>query len=71
MIPGAPMRGAHIDALVRFRVDPSAERAAAGKNECVRAVLVDHGEFQVFVEGGAGHGLPHRPENYTRGSVAL
>jgi hypothetical protein len=37
----------------------------------VRPVFVDHGEFQVFIEGRAGHGLPHRRENYIRRSVAL
>jgi hypothetical protein len=34
-----------VDALVRLRLDPSVEHPAAGEDEHVRAVLVDHGQF--------------------------
>ena len=65
------MSGVDVDALVRFRVDPSVEHTAAREDERVRPVFVDHGEFQVFGEGRAGHGLPHRREDYICGSGAL
>jgi hypothetical protein len=71
MIPGSPMSRVDVDVLVRFRVDPSAEHPAAGKDERVRAVFVDHGQFQVFVEGRAGHGLPHKKVKYPRGLIGL
>ena len=55
------MGGPHGDLLLRFRVDPAVQDAPAGKNERVRALLVDHGQLEVPVERGACDRLPHLP----------
>jgi hypothetical protein len=38
--------GTHVDALFGFCLRPSAEHAAARKNERVRPVAINDGEFQ-------------------------
>ena len=58
-IPGSPMCGAYVHPPVGLGIDPSAEHPAARKDERVGAVIVDHGQFQVFVEGRVGYLLPH------------
>jgi hypothetical protein len=35
----------HIQPFLRLRIHPAVDDAAAWKNECVRAVLVEHGEL--------------------------
>lgn len=49
----------HVQLLLRLRVHPAVDDPAAGKNQRVRAILVEHGELQVAVERRCGHGLPH------------
>ena len=49
----------HRDLLLRLRIDPAVQDAPAGKNERMRALLVDHGQLEVPVERGACDRLPH------------
>lgn len=43
------MGGLYHDALGGLRLDPAAQSAAAGKDEPVNGVTLDHGELQVAV----------------------
>jgi len=52
------MRGLKIDALLRFRIHPAAENAAARKYERVHAIIIDDGKLKVTIKRRGGYGLP-------------
>lgn len=49
----SPVRRVNVDVIVRLRPNPAMEKAAAGEHQCVWAVIVDHGKFQVTAKRGA------------------
>jgi hypothetical protein len=57
--PQSPMRRIDVNTLFRLRLDPATVDTPAGENQRVRAILVDHGEFQIEFKWGVGDGLPH------------
>ncbi|HET7383787.1 MAG TPA: hypothetical protein VFJ59_14520 [Pseudolabrys sp.] len=59
LVPMPPVRRTHIQPLPGFRIHPTAGDASAGKNQRMRAVLVNHGEFKIAFERRARDGLPH------------
>jgi hypothetical protein len=59
-LPLTPMRRVHVNALYRFRIEPTAEEAAAaGKFQRVYfAGRIKNGEFKVVVKRRGRDGLP-------------
>jgi hypothetical protein len=53
------MRWVDADAFPACSLDPSAEDAAAGKDEDVHLAAIAHSQFEVAVERRDGYGLPH------------
>jgi hypothetical protein len=45
------MRRLDLDPPFAHRVDKSADDASARKHQCVRAAPLDHGQFEIAVEG--------------------
>jgi hypothetical protein len=48
-----------IEPRARLRLHPAPHNALARKNQRVRAVAIDHGEFEIAIERRARDGLPH------------
>jgi len=63
-LPLTPMRRVHVNALYRFRIEPTAEEAAAaGKFQRVYfAGRIKNGEFKVVVKRRGRDGLPIHSE---------
>jgi hypothetical protein len=59
LAPMPPVRRAHVQSFPGFRIHPAASDALAGKNQRMRTVRVDHGEFKIAFERRARDGLPH------------
>lgn len=53
------MRRPHVQPFLGLRFHPAVENAAARKHECVRAIIVDDGQFEIAVERRGGNLLPH------------
>lgn len=49
--PDAPMGGLHGDAFSRLYLDPATEAAAAGEDQPVNDVPLDHGNLQHAIKG--------------------
>jgi len=48
--PIAPVGRPHVDPLLGFSVDPSAENTTARKRESMRSMVTDHREFEITVK---------------------
>ena len=53
------MRGMHVNALLCFCVDPSANGATASEHKLMWAVAVDESEFKIIAEWSDRYSLPH------------
>ncbi len=53
------MGRSHIQPLLGGRIDPAVVNTLAREHQCMLAVLIDHGEFQIAVERGMGGRFPH------------
>lgn len=49
-VPFAPVRRADVDASARADIDPTAVNAAAGEDQGVRAIPVEHGKLEIPIE---------------------
>jgi hypothetical protein len=61
----------HVQPFPRQRIGPAVEKAPAGKDQRMRTLLVDDGEFEIAVEGGARYRLPHSNILHRRGCETL
>ncbi len=52
------MRGAHVNALFGFCVNPSVKNAPAGKHQRVYPIIIDDGQFNIAVKRCGGYRLP-------------
>jgi hypothetical protein len=59
LVPMPPVRRAHIQPFPGFRIHPAASDASARKDQRMRTILVDDGEFKIAFERRARDGLPH------------
>jgi hypothetical protein len=53
------MSRSHVQPFLCGGIDPATLNALAGENQRVLAVLIDHGEFQIAIEGRIRGRLPH------------
>jgi hypothetical protein len=58
VIPLAPVRGVHVDRLLRLGLDPTVNNTTTGKYDRVRPPTIDHGQFQIAVERCGRYALP-------------
>ena len=56
--PFPPMRGIDVDALSRFRFDPSVKHSTARKDEWLHAVIVDDCEHEFSIKWRSGNRSP-------------
>jgi hypothetical protein len=54
------VRRPHVNGLAGFGVCPPTQQAAAGKDERVCSVLIEHSDFEIQIERRRFDWLPHR-----------
>ncbi len=59
----------HIQPFLGFGIHPAADNTPARKNQRMRTVLVEDGQFKIATKRRIGYGLPHAVEFCASGPI--